>query len=167
MTDRPAVYSQSQMLAHWLIAFLVLFQFLSGGFMEAAFAVSLRGEGPTVSGITFVHGGLGLAILGVMIWRLTMRRRHGTPPPPDTEPRPLQFVSRGVHYAFYVILIAMPLAGLAAVVTRSEAIADTHALASKLLLLLAALHVVGALWHLSKRDGVVHRMIRRDPPEVL
>lgn len=168
MTDtaRPAVYSSNQMIAHWMVAFLVLFQFLTGGGMEAAFKSRAQEGGSILSGPAVVHGGLGLTILGLMLWRLTMRFRHGTPPPPETEPTPLQYLSRGTHYAFYAVLVAMPLAGLAAILTGNETIAGAHALASKLLIALAALHVAGAAWHIFKRDGVMHRMARRDPARV-
>lgn len=168
MTDtaRPAVYSTNQMIAHWLVAFFVVFQFLTGGAMERAFATRIEEGGSILSGPTIVHGGIGLTILGLMLWRLTMRLSHGTPPPPDTEADAIQYLSRGTHYAFYVTLVAMPLAGLAAILTGNQTLAAAHALASKLLIALAVLHVSGALWHLFKGDGVVHRMIRRDAPRV-
>ncbi len=162
-TSRPTVYSTNQMIAHWLVAFLIVFQFLSSGGMVGAFDASVEEGASILSGPAIVHGGIGLAIFGVMIWRLTLRLRHGTPPPPETEATVVQYLSRGVHYAFYITLLAMPLAGLSALLSGSEAIATAHALASKLLIALAVLHIAGALWHLTKGDGVVHRMIRRDP----
>ena len=162
-TARPAVYSSSQMLAHWLIAFLVLFQFASGGGMEQAFDAAMEGVAPMLSGAVFVHGFFGLTIFVLMLWRLGMRYSYGAPPPPETEPEKLQYLSRGVHYAFYAILIGMPLAGLGAVLLQSGVLATIHGWTSKLLILLAAMHVAGALWHLTKGDRVVHRMIRNDP----
>ncbi|WP_299647797.1 cytochrome b/b6 domain-containing protein [uncultured Jannaschia sp.] len=162
-TARPAVYSSTQMFAHWLIAFLILFQFASGGGMEQAFDAAMEGVAPMLSGAVFVHAFFGLTIFVLMLWRLGMRLSHGTPPPPETEPEKLQYLSRGTHYAFYAVLIGMPLAGLGAVLLRSGLLATAHAWTSKLLILLAAMHIAGALWHLTKRDGVVHRMIRRDP----
>ena len=132
--------------------------------MEQAFAATVESGRRVITGGGLVHGLFGLTILGLMLWRLTMRRRLGTPPPPDTEPSAIQYLSRGTHYAFYVVLIAMPLAGLTAILTGVEWIATAHEWAALVLIVLAVLHVSGALWHLSKGDGVVHRMIRREPP---
>ena len=150
------------MLAHWLVALLVLFQYFTGEGMAAAFDAMVETGTRAASGTAVVHGLFGLTILGLMVWRLTMRRTKGTPPPPETEPGAVRMLSRGVHYAFYVVLIGMPLAGLAAILTGSEALATAHEWASKLLIALALLHVAGAVWHLTKGDGVVHRMIRSD-----
>ena len=160
---RPDRYSSNQLLAHWLIVLLVVFQFLTGGGMAEAFDAALLSGNRVVTGTAIVHGWFGLTILGVMLWRLSLRRNHGAPPPPETEPKPVQYLSRGVHYAFYVVLIAMPIAGLAAVVTGTAWLADAHALTSRALLALAALHVVGAAWHAIKGDGVIRRMLRQDP----
>ena len=154
----PDVYSGKQMLAHWMVVALVLFQFLQGGSMETAF------DDGAINGGAIIHGLSGTLILGVMLWRLWMRRDHGAPPPPETEPSWLQRISRGVHYAFYAILIGMPLAGMAAVLTGSELLGSLHKLTAWLLLALALLHAAGAAWHgFVKRDGVVRRMLRDDP----
>lgn len=156
----PAVYSSKQMLAHWIVVFLVIFQYLTGGAMEAAFWDEAR------TGGAIVHGLLGLTILAFMLWRVYLRANHGAPPPPDTEPGAIQTLSRSVHYAFYTILIAMPVFGLAAVLTGIGILATAHGIAAWALLALAVLHVAGAAWHGVKGDGVVHRMARREPPTV-
>ena len=78
------------------------------------------------------------------------------------EPEVLQKISRGNHLAFYVVLIAMPIAGILAVLTGWGAIATIHAWTSKLLLLLIAAHLAGAIWHMFKEDGVVSRMFSRN-----
>lgn len=160
---REGYYHPSQIVAHWTIVFLVLFQFLSGGGMEAAFDGAREGRALGLSGTAWMHGLMGTGILGLMVWRLWMRRRHPVPPPPESEPAILQMVSRGVHYAFYAILIAAPLVGLLAVFTGIGAFAGLHGLLVALLLILIVLHFAGAMWHAFRRDGVVKRMLRQDP----
>ncbi|WP_299812886.1 cytochrome b/b6 domain-containing protein [uncultured Jannaschia sp.] len=163
-TDRPAVYSSSQMLAHWLVVFLILFQLVLGWTgVQRDFEAAIETGQSVVSGPIVVHGIFGSSILIVMLWRLTLRLRRGAPPPPDNESKMIQRLSRGNHYAFYVVLIAMPPVGLGAALLRSEVLAWVHALTAYLLVVLIILHISGAVWHLTKKDGVVHRMIRRDP----
>ena len=165
VSKRDERYHQSQLVAHWTIVFLVLMQFLFNGQMQQDFARAVDLGFMPPSGGVWTHGLGGTIILIAMIWRLGMRRHYGAPPPPDTEPKAIQLVSRGVHYAFYVFLIGMPLAGMLALWTLDPTIGWLHGLASKILLALIALHFAGAMWHAFKKDGVVKRMLRRNPAD--
>jgi cytochrome b561 len=154
-------YHSDQIVAHWTIVGLVILQYLTGPSMSVAFETALEGGWRVSDGVSAVHGIIGLSILTAMVWRVFLRRRYGAPPPPETEPRPLQMVSRGVHYAFYGLLLGMPLFGLAAVLTGIEILGTLHGWAALALLLLAVAHVGGALMHAVKRDGVVTRILNR------
>ena len=162
--DRVGFYHPAQIVAHWTIVGLLVFQFATGGGMEQAFDTAQEGGLPLrLAGESWVHGLLGSTIGLLMIWRLLIRVTHPVPPPPDTLPRPVQIVSRAVHYAFYVVLIGMPIAGLLAVWTGNGTVAAIHGLTSKLLLVLVVAHVAGGLYHAFKRDGVIKRVLRQDP----
>lgn len=157
-------YSSAQMTAHWLIVALVVLQWLTGEEMAEAFGRTVEaGEGWILNGGAVVHGLMGLTVLGLMIWRLALRRRVGAPPPPETEPEMVQKISRGVHFAFYAVLILMPLLGILAWVTGVAAFGELHEWSWLLLILLMLAHVGGAVWHVIKRDGVMSRMARSDP----
>jgi cytochrome b561 len=164
--EAPARYHTDQMALHWLVVALVLFQFATGWSMEAAMDVAYLTGVNVTDGVVFVHGIIGSSILVAMLARLYLRFHHGVPTPPTTEPRPLQWLSRGVHYAFYLVLIAMPIFGIAAVVTLIPWLGAAHGWAALALAGLAALHVAGATWHLIKGDGVVRRIISSDPPRL-
>ena len=162
--ERPGFYHPAQIVVHWTVVFLVLFQFLTGGGMEHAFDAAAEGEALLrLDGTAWVHGMIGTSILLAMLFRLWLRNRYEAPPPPEDEPSLVQYLSRGTHWAFYAFLIAMPIAGLLAVFTGSEILAGLHGLASKVLLLLIVLHFAGAMWHAFRRDGVVKRVLRQDP----
>ena len=152
-------YHNRQILLHWLVVGLVAFQYLTGSYMGTAFdngtALTAAGGG------AWIHGILGTLILLAMLARLVTRRHHGAPPPPETEPGAIQSLSRGVHAAFYVVLIAMPIAGMFAILTGNELAAEAHSWSSTALIVLIVAHVAGAAWHLWKRDGVVSRMMPR------
>lgn len=153
-------YSTAQRTAHWLVVALVAFQYFTGEGMAHAFDGVVE-DGAAFTGNAWVHGIIGSAILLTMLSRVVLRLRRGAPPPPDTEPGAIQIVSRGNHFAFYAILLAMPLAGLAAVLTLNETVAWLHGLTSKLLLVLIVAHLAGAIWHMTKSDGVIRRMVGR------
>ena len=159
-------YHSDQIAAHWTVVFLVLFQFATGSAMEAAMDLGYAAGELPKAGVIFVHGIIGSSILAVMLWRVTLRLRYGAPPPPDSVPRPIQIVSRAVHFAFYGVLIAMPLLGLAAVLTLSATIGALHAITAILLVLLALAHVAGAIMHVVKRDGTIKRVLSGQPPRV-
>ena len=160
---REGFYHPTQITVHWMIVFLVLFQFLSGGGMEEAFDGAREGTALGLSGTAWVHGLIGTSIGLLMLFRLWARRAHPIPPPPESEPHALQYVSRGVHYAFYALLIGLPVLGLLAVLTGIGPLAGLHALGAWVLLILVVLHFAGAMWHAFRRDGVVKRMLRQDP----
>ncbi|PZX15782.1 cytochrome b561 [Palleronia aestuarii] len=155
-------YSSAQRGAHWLVLFLVIFQYFTGSGMEHAFD-AVAESGGSWTGTAYVHGMIGTTILLTMLFRLYLRSTRGAPPPPDTEPSAIQWISRANHFLFYAVLIAMPLAGLYAALTLSETAAWLHGNAWTVLLVLIAAHVAGALWHVSKGDGVLRRMAGRAP----
>ena len=94
---------------------------------------------------------------------------------------PLRWLSRATHWAFYAILILLPVLGwtaasgygatpsilglipLPALIARdkptAEAVGGVHGTLAWVLLAIIALHIAGALYHgLIKRDGVAQRM---------
>ena len=159
-------YHSDQITAHWIVVFIVLFQFATGGAMESAMDLGYAADVLPRQGVLYVHGILGTSILLVMLWRVTLRLKYGAPPPPQSAPRAIQIVSRANHFAFYGVLIAMPLAGMLAVFTLNETVGTLHGLAAILLVLLALAHVAGALWHVFKRDGTIKRVLSGQPPRV-
>ena len=159
-------YHSNQIAVHWLVVSLVVFQFLTGGAMAAAMEFGYDSNAIPLAGVIYVHGIIGLSILSAMLVRVFLRMRYGAPPPPETESSAIQKLSRSVHYAFYATLIAMPIAGLLAVLTLWEWLGTAHGLASWLLLALALLHVAGAAMHAFKRDGVVKRILSGQPVRI-
>lgn len=161
---------------HWLIAALVV--------LQASIALVLPSILPKTAedSLTAWHLSVGSTILLVMLLRLAWRLTHTPPPPPTDLSPPLRLLSRATHWAFYVILIVLPLLGwttasaygatvrllglipLPALVAPdkpfAEAVGRVHGTVALVLLALIALHVAGALYHaLVKRDRVMHRML--------
>lgn len=171
-------------LLHWLIAALVLTLLPLGWVM-----VDLVSDLQRKLALYQLHKSLGLTVLTLAVLRLAWRALNRAPDlPPDT-PAWEALAARGTHAALYLLLLAIPLSGflMAAASTLgiptvwfgvlaiphpiapSEAayavLRTLHDLLGKLLVLLLALHVAGALrHHLVLRDDVLRRMLPGQGP---
>ena len=158
---------------HWIIVALLIVQY----FTEWA----PKSVGGGSDALTNWHLAIGPTILLLMLLRLAWRLAHRPPPPPHDLPVALRVLSRATHYAFYAILIVLPLLGWAAasgfgatpyllgviplpdLIAKNKPLAgtigDVHGTLALALLAIVALHVAGALYHaLVKHDGVARRM---------
>ncbi len=154
-------YSFRQIALHWIVFLLIAFQFFTGDNMTDLFRAAHGGRPTELSSTwTGIHIIVGAAILIGMVWRLALRRREGAPPPPKQHPA-LEWLARGVHAGLYVDLIGAPLVGLVAYFWL-PVLGEVHELMTRqILIVLFALHVLGALWHrFVMRDDVMTRMVR-------
>ncbi len=160
---------------HWLVVLLVVAQFATK-WLPAGFATMSEGQ------LNAWHLAIGPTVLLLMLFRLTWRLTHYTPPPPADLPAPLRLLSRATHWLFYAILIVLPVLGWVAASgyganvtllrlvplpslmaqdkSLAESVGSVHGALAWALLGVIALHVSGALYHaLVKHDGVVRRMV--------
>ena len=172
----PRRYNRVARTFHWLVVLLLLAQYATKLILPFVLPKSAEGS------INAWHLSIGSTILLVVVLRLAWRLTHQPPPPPADLPPALRLLSRATHWAFYAVLILLPLLGwiaanaygvtvhLAGLVplpalvapskTFAEQIGPVHGAAALLLLALVALHVAGALHHaLVRRDGVMQRML--------
>jgi cytochrome b561 len=158
-----ARYSGTQIALHWTIVALVVVQWLTHEAMEEFWdAVEDGGAtGLPDDPVALLHMASGASILILMLIRLAVRLRHGAPALPADMPPILKLAARANHYAFYALLIAMPLGGAAAVFLKIEAAADLHAALVPVLFVLIAAHLAGVLYHtVLRRDGLAWRMLK-------
>lgn len=176
----PQRYDPVARTFHWLVVLLLLAQYVTK--LVLPFVLPKSAE----DSINAWHLSIGSTILLVMVLRLAWRLTHRPPPPPADLPPGLRLLSRANHWAFYAVLILLPLLGwvaanaygatvrlaglvpLPALVAPDKGFAEqvglVHGGVALLLLVLVALHVAGALYHaLVKRDGVVRRMLPTGP----
>lgn len=169
-------YSGVAMAFHWAIAILVI---VNWRIAETADHL----EGQAASAVWNYHKAWGMLILALTLGRIGWKLAHPGPPFPVHHPAWERALARTVHFTFYVLLIAMPLAGwLANSLTRGTIdffglftipalpvgankelggqIFDLHATTGTLLLLLVGLHILGVIKHLViDRDGELFRML--------
>ena len=163
---------------HWLVLALLVGQYAIAWTMpEIRFGVP-------ATGLVAAHLSVGATILAVVVLRLARRTTSTLPPPPRDLPKVLQVVSRLTHYALYAILLVLPVLGWVSASARDYPVylagvvplpalsapdhplaasaGDLHAIMATALLVVAGLHVAGALYHaVILRDGVFQRMLPR------
>ena len=113
---RAVRYRKIVMWIHWIIAILVVMQVYIG-FM---FHRVLEEGTPERAFVFGWHKTWGALILILSLVRLAVRLMNPPPPYPADEPRWKRFVAVWNHRLFYILLIALPLTGLAAVSGRAE-----------------------------------------------
>ncbi len=168
-------YSGVAIVLHWLIALLIATNFI------LVWTAEDLPEAQQMQQIA-LHKSVGISVLILSVIRILWRLAH-RPPPLQRSLQPWERVlARAVHTLFYVAMISIPLAGWAMVSARgpvsvfglfsmpalpvptTKAAGDTffgiHENLATLFLVLAGLHVLGALKHqFLDRDGTLGRMI--------
>lgn len=161
--DRPAGYSAVQIALHWIIAVLILLQFLAHDGIEHAWDAFEDGE--AVAGgdlpLAYLHVSVGVAILLLAVVRVWIRLTRGAPPLPENDPAIARFGAHAVHGLIYVLLFLTPLSGAAAWFLGVEEAGDAHEALKSALLILIVLHIAGAIFQqFVMRSGVLMRMFR-------
>ncbi len=157
----PRGYSLTQIALHWTIAVLVLLQFLNDEAIGTAWRALRRGTEPPADILATAHIYVGVAILALVLWRIVLRLTRGAPPPPASEPRPLQIAAAATHGLLYLLLLALPVSGLVGWYGGVGSAGEVHELMKTVLMLLIFLHIAGALYQrFVLKTDVVTRMIR-------
>ena len=180
-------YSSIAIILHWAIAILILGQIAGGLYMH-----NLPNDAAAKFDLYQLHKSFGVSVLVLSLARLGWRLINPAPALPQAMPPWQRFVARGVHWGFYVLIIATPLVGWAMVsvspkeiptlwfglanvphlpivetfadrAAAEELFAETHKLLALSILALLALHVAAALKHgLLDKDDVVESMAPRN-----
>lgn len=169
-------YSTVAILLHWGMALLILTNLVIGFFHDA------------IGGMR-IHKAIGLTLLVLAVFRIVWRLTHRPPPLPAGIPAWQRRTSTVVHWAFYALMVAMPLTGwimvsnaetlrpltwfglfdLPYLTIGGEAYAPAkqgHAAMAIGFVVLLFAHIAAALkHHLIDRDDVLQRMLpQKSPP---
>jgi cytochrome b561 len=173
--EAPARYTNTAILLHWLLVVALLAQIGFGWFLGDV----PRGT-PARTIYVNLHKSTGMIIGLIILLRLYWRATHPAPPLPASMPAWERVAAKWSHVLLYVCMIVMPLSGyIASNFSKygvnffnalklppwgrdDSAIYDlfntTHMVTSFVFVTLIALHILAALRHLLKRDGVFGRM---------
>jgi cytochrome b561 len=159
----PQGYSLAQIVLHWTITALVVFQLTVNEGVQDAFKDRAEGGQPEGDLAAALHIAVGLAILGLTIVRLAIRVRRGAPEAHRSNPPLVNFIGHAAHVALYGFLIGMPVTGAIAWFTGLELSAEVHEIGRLVLLPLIAAHVLGALAeHFVFKTNSLVRMLGAD-----
>ena len=154
-------FSRLQIVLHWLIAALVVFQLVFAEAMEEMVEAAEEGERLS-AGDAFLgsaHYWFGIAILALVALRIVLRLRTGAPAQARGAGSASQLAAKAVHLLFYVLLVAVPILGLLAYYF-GDPWGEVHQLAKPAFILLIAVHAGAALYHqFVLRDGTLRRML--------
>lgn len=176
---RPLGYSGTQKLLHWVIALMVL------TLIPVGFYMVRRGAATNFDQMTnelyTAHKTFGIIVLALMLVRIVVRIRAGTPAPEPSLNRLQIIAAEAVHGLLYVMLLCVPLLGWLGVsaygargllggvelpallgkdTVLGEVILKYHGYAAILVVLLLGAHIGAALLHrFILKDGVVKRML--------
>ena len=169
---------------HWIVAALIVVQFLLAPIPENL-PPNIHVDPPfglDKLGLLARHKSFGMTVLMLMVVRALWRWRNAPPDLPETMKPAARFLARATHIAFYVILIAMPLSGWMMTSAKGASanwfglwtwpsligqnhhafglLRATHDTLSRVLFVLALLHVAAALkHHFWNKDAVLMRML--------
>jgi cytochrome b561 len=172
----PDRYSAVAKTFHWIIAALVVTQFVLF-YLEDDLP-----KGSRKLHLLDWHKSVGMTILMLAILRLVWRLRHAPPALPAHMNSLERRLAHGTHVAFYILLFAMPLTGWMMssaknysvswfwlftwpnLIAQNEAAYNflhaTHEVLSDVLFAIAVLHVLAALkHHFWNKDNVLVRML--------
>jgi cytochrome b561 len=95
-----------QRVFHWLMSLCIFAMLFIGVGMVSTVTTKYLG-------LVSIHKPLGITILVLALIRLALRLYYGAPALPADLPEPMKLAAKLSHYAFYALMIAMPLLGWA------------------------------------------------------
>lgn len=176
---RPSAFSALQKALHWLIALMVVV------LVPVGFIMAERGEKGNFDAVTaqmyLMHKSFGFLLLLLMVLRIGVRLRHGTPAPEPGLSRWQRIAAEAVHGLLYLLLLGVAVIGwlgvsafdargvlggmqLPALLAKNESLAkilfEIHGVLALLIVALVAVHIGAALYHhFILKDGVLRRML--------
>ena len=109
MNSGAARYSAVAIVLHWAIAAAIVLMIPLGFWMHWS---SEHGDASEAVFRAFqLHKSIGLAVLALSVVRLGWRLANPPPPPPAHMPGWERFIAKATHWAFYALMIGLPVSG--------------------------------------------------------
>ena len=181
MTAGAQRFTILQRTLHWVMAVCIQAMLFVGVGMVSTIE-------PKYLTLVSIHKPLGIAILVLAIVRLAARLRFGAPALPASMPEPMKLAAHLSHYAFYALMLGMPLIGWAMLSAAAYPVVlfpgvhlppiapqsdrlhallwGAHFTLAFAFFALILVHVAAALLHaLVRRDGVFETMLPAAIPD--
>ena len=179
MTRIATHYTPTAKILHWLVAGMVVLQFVLAQLAERA-----EDAGTALRQLALLanHKSVGITILAVVIVRFVWRQMNPPPPLPSTMPKWQVTASHISHWTLYGLLFAMPVTGWLMAETSNygmswfnriplpdivapnpelkEVFEQIHETLASVLFVVASVHILAAIKHaVFDKDDVLQRMI--------
>ena len=163
MSNTVTGYNRTQIILHWVIAALVVFQFVGHDAIVETYELINKGQEPSIPALARAHVFLGGLTLILAIWRVVLRVTRGAPDLPAEESAALKVVAKVTHIVLYAAIFIMPLSGIGAWFGGQEIAATVHTTFKFVVIISVALHVVGAVYqqHVLKTN-IIKRMTKAE-----
>ena len=147
--DKPARWTATNIAIHWTIVGLLGLQIVTQLWMPVLYEASKTDFPPGGMAVFFgyAHMVIGTIILLLMLYRFWDLFKFGRPPHPPGEPGWSKALATVNHWAFYGLLVAIPLGGMIAYFLKLDSVAEIHGWAAVALAALVVLHIAGAFAH--------------------
>ena len=172
-----AEYTSVARALHWVVALFVVLQFV---FIFTAEALPREDEMRDT--FFHLHFSTGFTVLVLATWRLVYRFMNPPPAPEHGQPPLLKRAALAAHWLMYLLIFALPITGWMLVATAGGAIdwywlaeipnfigknevlheqlEEVHEILGWLLLVVASIHLLAALWHhFIRKDDTLRRML--------
>ncbi|TPI12987.1 cytochrome b [Mesorhizobium sp. B4-1-3] len=170
-------YASSQKAIHWAVFLLVI-----GLYGLTYVADVFPRADPGRAFVWWLHISFGLLLFALVVIRISLRLALGTPSLPLEMSKLERLAARIAHVLLYALLVAIPVLGIVLTWYRGDVLSffglftipapvsadratagfirELHSLCANLILILAGLHAVAALWHhYVWKDDVLKRML--------
>jgi len=163
MSSTATGYNRTQIILHWVIAALVVFQFVGHDAIVEVYELINKGQEPVIPVMARAHVILGISTLILAIWRVYLRVTRGAPDLPAEESAALKMVAKITHLALYGAIFIMPLSGIGAWFGGQEIAAIAHGAFRIVFLISIALHLMGTVYQqYVLKTGLLKRMMKAE-----
>lgn len=145
MRNQEQSYNTAQIVLHWAIAALIVFNYFISDEMGRAFRQHLEDSNNGYSFIASIHVYVGLAIIALVVIRIIVR--FMSKKTKKASKNLLEHAARIVHECLYLLMFLVPAFGATAWYFGIHFMGDVHEIAINIMMSLVLLHAFTALFH--------------------
>lgn len=158
MRTKKRSYNTAQILLHWAIAALIIFNYFVSDGMGRAFRQHLNDSNTGYNLVASLHVYVGLAVIALVVIRIIVRfTSHKTTAKSKSA---IDRASRIVHECLYLLMFLVPVFGAIAWYLGIHFMGDVHEITMNIMMTLVMLHAAAALFHqYVLKDGTLLKML--------
>ena len=157
MQSQEPSYNTAQIVLHWAIAALIIFNYFVSEGMGRAFRQHLDDSNTGYNLVASLHVYVGLAVIALVVIRIIVRFLSKKTKTASTNL--IDRVSRIVHEILYLLMFLVPVFGATAWYIGIHFMGDVHEIAMNIMMSLVLLHAAAALFHqYVLKDGALMKM---------